>query len=566
MLIDNTLFLREYYPEVRNNIQEYEKDINTNRITVLESKAGIKTIQYETDEQRQLMVHSKYDPIKEADRIISSHKEKITDDTHVFFYGIGMGYHVEKFQELFPKHSYSLYEPVPEIFLTLAEQRTLNSIITKNISNLYIDTHETESNGYLQEFNSSNQSIHFIILPSYENIIKEKIDRFNEKIKNVIQSRRTALGTNMSFQRLWVANSLINFKEVLNTPNMFRDIDSNHFAGKPAIIVAAGPSLAEDIEHLRYIKENNLAYLFSVGSAINSLIEYDVLPDAVCTYDPGVKNHLVFKKMVEKDINHIPMLFGTSVGFETLRNYEGPKVHFITSQDKTSTYFLDEQLDVTQDLIMDSPSIAVMTFQVLNKIGAGPIIFAGQNLGYLHDRRYSEGIEYDFIKSEVSENEMEKAITTTDVYGNEIKTNVSFNNMRLGIEHYAKLYAGNYINTTKGGAVIDGIPFQSIEEVIENVLIQPIEKTAWWNEINSYNKSKFIHQEEHLKQSIHKFKDLVAQFKTLIKSMASTVELRNKTSMESLFVQFDKLYGEINQNTYYANFLSFIFVYMWNLW
>ncbi|MGJ9459594.1 motility associated factor glycosyltransferase family protein [Oceanobacillus sp. CF4.6] len=557
MLIDNTLFLREHYPEARKYFREYENAIKTERVTTIDSKAGVKTMQFETDDQKQLMVHSKYDPIREAERIISSHIESIKEDTHVFFYGIGMGYHIKKFQQLFPNNTYSVYEPVPEVFLAMSQHILLGSVIGKKTRRLYMDTHGTESEAYLEEFNTYNKSIQIIILPSYENIIGEKIKRFNGKIKNAVQSRRTSLGTNTSFQKLWVINSLLNFKEVLHTPNMLRDIERSRFAGKPAIIVSAGPSLAEDIEHLRYIKENNLAYLFSVGSAINSLIAYDVLPDAVCTYDPGKKNHLVFKNMIENNIDHIPMLFGSSVGYETLRNYEGPKVHFITSQDKTATYFLDEQLDTNQDLIIDSPSIAVMTFQLLNKLGTGPIIFAGQNLGYLYDRRYSEGIEYDFVQSEVSVNEMENAITTIDVFGNEIKTNLGFNNMRVGIESYAKLYAGNYINTTKGGAAIEGVPFLPIEEVIESLLTQPIEKEEWWNESNAYDKSKFEHQKEQLTQSIIKYDQLVTQIESLLKSMENTVKMRNKSSIENLFVQFDKLYAELNKNTYYTNFLSF---------
>ncbi|MFD1173240.1 motility associated factor glycosyltransferase family protein [Oceanobacillus picturae] len=555
MLIENIMFLRERFPAIRNYFLQNSNEVNTERITALNAKTGVKTFHYES-EKNKFMVHSMYDPVREAERIIAKHSEKIKEDTHVFFYGIGIGHHILKFQQLFPDNSYSIYEPVPEIFLAMTKHVSLDSLITKKTRNLYIDNHDQENVGYLEEFKMNNKNIHIIVLPSYENIIKDKLDHFNRKVKDVVQSRRTNLGTNANFQKLWVMNSLLNFKEVLNTPNLLRDVDGKQFAGKPAIIVSAGPSLAEDMEYLRYIKENSLAYLIAVGSAINSLIEYDVLPDAVATYDPGLKNHLVFKKMIEKKIDSIPMLFGSSVGYETLKKFNGPKVHFITSQDKTSNYFLDEQLDMNQDIIIDSPSIAVMTFQVLNKLGASHIIFAGQNLGYLYDRRYSEGIDYDFIQSEVSTQEMEKAVTTKDVYGNEIKTNLGFNNMRVGIESYAKLYEGYYINTTKGGALIEGVPFQPIEEVIEKHLIQPIEKTVWWDASNSYEQGKFDLQKDQLKQSINDFHEIMSQFEIVIKSMANKVKLRDKLSIENDFVQFDKLNAKLNRNVYYKNFLS----------
>ncbi|MGP4105629.1 motility associated factor glycosyltransferase family protein [Virgibacillus sp. L01] len=557
MLIDNTLFLREKYPAIRNYFLEREDDIELNALEILQSKSGSETIRYQVGD-KQLMVHSMYDPMREAERIITSHQDKINSNTHVFFYGIGMGYHIEKFKELYPNNTYSVYEPVPEIFLAMSEKRLLNRIITKETKHFYIDLPESESDDFLQDFSSGNRNTQIIFLPSYENIVRDKVEQFNQKVKKVVRNRHTNLRTDTKFQKLWVKNSLINFSEVLNTPNMLRDIDQSQFDGKPAMIVSAGPSLAEDIEYIRYIKENNLAYLFAVGSAINSLIEYDVLPDVVCTYDPKETNYKIFKKMYDNKMDNVPMLFGSSVGYETLTKYQGPKVHFVTTQDKTSTYFLGKQLDLKQDLISDSPSIAVMTFQVLNKLGADPIIFAGQNLGYLNNQLYSKGIEYEHRRTTVDKKQLENAIKTKDVYGNEIKTNLSFNNMRENIEQYAALYKDTtLINTTKGGAAIKGVTFKRIEDILETTLILPIQKDEWWNKSNSYDIGKLTDQQEDLNQSIIKFDDLISRFEDLLKSILKYTKLKNKSMLESLFRQLDKLYVQLNQNIYYSNFLSF---------
>ncbi|MFB4167772.1 motility associated factor glycosyltransferase family protein [Virgibacillus sp. JSM 102003] len=558
MLIDNTLFLREHFPEVRKYFLENEENIDLDLLDVLDSKTGQKTLRYKADMDKGLMVHSKYDPIREAERILASHQERIGDETHVFFFGVGMGYHIEKFKELFPNNSYSIYEPLPEIFSSMAQNKLLNSIMTRNMKHLYLDTHETESDDFLEEFSTNNKDMHLIILPSYENIVKEKVTNFREKIKKVIQNRRTGLHTNTKFQKLWVTNSLMNFNEVLKTPNMMKDIERTQFEGKPALIVSAGPSLAEDLGHIRYIKENDLAYIFAVGSAINSLITHDVLPDAVCTYDPGELNHEVYKKMIENKIDHIPMVFGSSVGYETLTRYQGPKVHFITTQDRTSIYFLGQQLNTKQDLIHDSPSIAVMTFQLLNKLGANPIIFAGQNLGYLYDQLYSEGIEYENLRSSVDEKQLENAINTEDVYGNAIKTNLGFNNMRVNLEGFAKMYKGRtFINTTKGGAAIQGVPFQPIEEVIQNFLTQSIAKEKWWIDHNSYNQSKLFNQKEILENSISEFHGLIIRYKKLLDTISIHTKLKNKQQLENSLIQFDKLYEQLMQNVFYTNFLSF---------
>ncbi|WP_430790865.1 motility associated factor glycosyltransferase family protein [Virgibacillus flavescens] len=558
MLIENILFLRKRFPQIRKYYSENEKEIKLDKLNILDSKSGQKTLSYQTEENKEIMVHSKYDPIREANRIITSYKDKIDEYTHVFFYGIGMGYHIEEFNKLFPNNSYSLYEPIPEIFLALAQNRKLNPIVTNQTSQLYIDGYINDSINYLNEFKKRNENIQIIILPGYENIIKNKINEFSESVRKTVQGRRSNVHTNIHFQKLWVKNSIINFKEVLNTPNIIKDIDHMQFNNKPALIVSAGPSLAEDMESIRFIKENKLANIFAVGSAINSMIEYDVLPDAVCTYDPGGLNHEVYKKMMDSKINHIPMIFGSSVGHETITKYNGPKAHFITTQDRTSSFLLNKQLNVEHDYIMDSPSIAVMTFQVLNKLGADPIIFAGQNLGYLYDQLYAKGIEYENIRSTVDKKQLENAIKTKDVYGNDIKTSISFNSMRENIEYFAKLYKDKtLINTTKGGAKINGVPFRAIEDVVKDVLTVPIEKEIWWNNNNSYKINDFTLQLRNLEQSIIKYEELINKFEELLEVISTNSKMKNKIQIENSFSLFDELYTSLNQNSYYSKFLSF---------
>lgn len=559
MLIDNILLLRERFPVVRNYFADHESSLNLNAYRVIESKSDEATIRYQDENaDRPLMLHSLYNPVQEAERLIATNQDEIKEQIHVFFYGVGMGYHVEKFTELFPNNSYSVYEPIPEVFLRLAENRQLNKVLTKNAQNLYVDRHDSEDLTYLDEFNTTNENIHLITLPSYKNVAADKYKLFTKNIKETILSRRSNLHTDMGFQKRWVENSLVNFKTVLETPNMLKDIDCSEFKGKPALIVSAGPSLAEDIEHIRYIKENNLANIFSVGSAINSLIEYDVLPDAVLTYDPGEKNYLVFEKMIDHGIKEIPMIFGSSVGYETVDNYQGPKVHFVTSQDRTSIYFLKEQLNLEHDLILDSPSIAVMTFQILNKLGADPIVFAGQNLGYLYDRLYSEGIEYKHIQSNVDKEKLDNAPTTKDVYGNDIKTNSGFNSMRHSIESFAKYYTGStFINTTKGGAHIEGVPFQSIEDVIENVLTHPIEKTHWSNEKNKYKQDDINKKLNKLNKDSREFYKVLDLFDKLMEDISLHTKINNDSKVLNDLTKFDKLYNKLFDNNYYNDFLSF---------
>jgi len=83
---------------------------------------------------------------------------------------------------------------------------------------------------------------------------------------------------------------------VLSTPNILIE-KKEQVRGKTAIIVAARTSLNEDIEDIRHIKGNGLAYIFSVGSSINTLIYHNIYPDASTTYNPGGFNQEVLEKI-----------------------------------------------------------------------------------------------------------------------------------------------------------------------------------------------------------------------------------------------------------------------------
>lgn len=252
------------------------------------------------------------------------------------------------------------------------------------------------------------------------------------------------------------------------------------FEGKPIIIAAAGPSLYEDMEHLRYIKENGLAYIFAVGSANKAFIAHDLIPDAVVTYDPQPHNVGVFKELIQSGRTDIPMIYGTSVGFETIEAYPGPLFHFVNSADPLTNFYLGKNKEDFD--VHDSTTVALVALQVAEKLGASPIILAGQNLAFRRGRFYAEGIKHWNWHGEVrKEHEGKNTVKSLDVYGDEVETNENFLNMKRDIENYiATRPELVVINTTKGGADIKGASFKPIEDVIKSKLTKNAVDKKWY--------------------------------------------------------------------------------------
>lgn len=552
ILVDNINILKNGYPQTWDKIKYYEDKLDGKHIKVEETKKGFKTLSVNKD-GKNIYMHSKYNPIREAKAIVDEY-EDIEDGANVIFYGVGLGYHIDAFLEKYPNVNYYIYEPIPEVLYAYLSNKSLKELPSKNLMDIKVGLDEQEIVNYLSRFIDKNRGdVQIVELPIHKQIFPDEYKKFLELFKDMIKNKRNGIHTDYAFQKRWIVNSMKNFGDVISTPNIIME-KKGQFKDKPAILVAAGPSLNEEIENIKYIKENGLAYLFSVGSAINTLIYHDIYPDAACTYDPTVNNQKVFAKVKEKGIKDIPMIFGSSVGYETLEDYSGEKYHMITSQDTVSNYFLKTEESDRIDIVLDAPSIAVVTLQLLYTLGFGPIILVGQNLAYRGKERHSEGVYYS---SEVSEQEIENGIWVKDVYGNEVLTNEGFNNMRSQMELYIKGFPNiNVINTTKGGAHIEGTSFMEFEEVMNSYLKEKVVEDNWLegNKTN-YDRDYVKSQIENMDKAYDETKKLIKEYYSVLDKILALVKNKNFNQAEKMYVKLDEVTTKIENNDFFKIFI-----------
>lgn len=548
ILIDNINILKSSYPDIWDQIKQFEDKENRLLTEIEETRNGDKTLAI-TKDDRKVYLHSKYNPIREAETIVES-LSNIDENTNIIFYGTGLGYHIQLILEEYKDIKYYIYEPVPEILYAFLSNVNIKKLKPNRLMGISTNF---DGNSIDKFVDRNRDKITIVELPSHkQNFIGEN-SIFNRMMLNAVKDKRNSLAANYKFQRRWIINSMKNLKEVLSTPNIIVE-KAGQFKGKTAIIAAAGPSLNDEIENLRYIKENGLAYILSVGSAINTLIHNNIYPDAACTYDPMVFNQNVFKTTKEKGISEIPMIFGSSVGYETLENYPGDKYHMITSQDTVAGYFLKDEAGKDINIVQDAPTIAVVTLQLLYTLGFSNIILVGQNLAYRGKERHSEGVSYSW---KVTDKEIENGLWVKDVYGNEILTNEGYNSMRQQIELYIKLLPNiNVINTTKGGAHIEGAGFKELKEVMDTILNEKIVEENW------LDGNKTAYDIEHLKSQFRKMDKsydnalkINKEYISILNKILKAIENRNYSQAENLYVKLDKQLRKLENNDFYKTFI-----------
>jgi hypothetical protein len=551
--IENIRLLKQKLPDIWNRLKDMDPELMNPSIQVCPSKKGDLTLKI-SQQGSESFFHSKYDPVQEAERWVEQYsQERIEKYSHVLFYGTGLGYHIQAFTEKFPHMTFSIYEINETILFYFLSHWSLRN---KNLTNIFIENCKEDRVNFINKFTYSlKENVLFVPIPSYERIFSNQYNEFSKEFAEALSSKRFNINVDLAFEKLWTLNCMVNFKKTLSTPNMLLD-KKRFFKDKPVVIVAAGPSLEEEIEQLRHIKENRLAYILSVGSAINALIEYGIYPDAACTYDPQFHNHKVFEKMEKMEIDSIPLIYGTSVGFETLIRYKGPMLHMITGQDTLSAFYLFEQGMSPGDIVNDAPSIAIVTLQLLSKLECSHIILVGQNLAFKNDQYYSSGIHYG--PDLKIENMKESLILVEDVYGNPVYTYESFDRMRKTMEVTLSYFSDRkFINTTKGGAKISGTEFMHLDEIIKRYLTKPVVQDEWYRKKEiSYDLNYVKMQKQTMDKAYNRVVKELEELNRVLLEVNNLLETNKLNKLQKLILKLDQIMAEFLDNEFYLVFLK----------
>lgn len=555
LLVNNINILKYLNQNTLNKLKDVEGNMNESSIKVEESKKGNKTL-FTENEGNKTYIHSKYNPIREAESIIEEYKE-IEENTTVIFYGTGLGYHINLFLEKYPNVDYYIYEPIPELLYTYLSNKSIKDLPYKRLKNIIVDNCTDETINFLNNVvDKKKGEVLLIELPIHKKIFLKEYEKFVDLFKKILRGKRSNLHTNYAFQKRWITNGMKNFREVLFTPNVLLS-KPEHFKDKPAIIVASGPSLNEEIENLKVIKEKGLAYIFSVGSAITILVNNGIYPDATCSYDPGETQYLTHENMREKNITTIPLIFGSTVGVTTVQKYPGRKLHMITSQDTTASFYLKSNTDKDIEVVLDAPSIAVVTLQMLYKLGCNPILLVGQNLAYKGNARYAEGQRSGLEHLDLDEQKKKKSIQVKDVYGNYIYTAENLNNFRLAFERYINQNKKvKVINTTKGGANIEGTEFIPLEDLIENNLKENVVDHSWSDIDNDcYDLEYLVNKTKKMKKESEELEELIYEVNDVLKKIQNLCNNNNFSHIENMYHKLDKSFKNLQENSYFKHFL-----------
>lgn len=234
-----------------------------------------------------IFLHSKYSPIKEAERFCDSiqftHKYSI-----IFFIEPGLSYCYKFLKQKFPNTKIGVIRIIPEL-------EKFNSDWDFSIN--YSSKNKFQDN-ILSLFSEEDlfSSIMINWNPSLSIFKNENLLIWNN-YKSLIEQCKTVLVTREYFEKKWIINSC-NYIKYINFAYKF---DST--INKDILIFASGPSLKKSILKISSIRDN--FFIICLSSATKTLLSYNIYPDVILTTDGGYWAGEHLKELRNKNIKII---------------------------------------------------------------------------------------------------------------------------------------------------------------------------------------------------------------------------------------------------------------------
>ncbi|EIW20918.1 protein of unknown function DUF115 [Pelosinus fermentans A11] len=428
------------------------------RIEVIDSRIGVPTVRVMSPNGKWVFLHSSVDPMKEARKIaegISIEPGKV-----IAVYGFALGYLVEALLEkLDERNPIFIIEPDRELFYIAMKTRDLRHLIeSERIYLLVGDSIQVMHDRFMVIYDPvKHNELVMTGLQGHQTVYADFRHQVMKSMKAVVNIKLLNLVTLIKMGPDFVSNTLLNLAQYCAQPGIASLFE--RLAGKPVIIVAAGPSLNKNIQLLK--KAKGKAAIFAVGTALKALNKCGIEPDLVFSIDPQLLNYEKHFKGV--DMGGASLVAEIQSHHMILENFQGTV--FVSGSMGILKWFGDsiESKGTTQS----GGSVAHNAFTAAYQMGANPIILVGQDLAYARDgHSHASGTNYENNIYSGGENLDYFHVKAND--GGQILTDRSFfqflNFFQLWIEKYPER---EYINATEGGAYIQGTKLMTLQEVLD---------------------------------------------------------------------------------------------------
>ena len=392
--------------------------------------------------------HSNNDPFYEAWQLANWYYQP--DKRQYIIYGLGLGYHVEALADMDESIQIQVFEQDIEVIYYFLKSRKQDKLLDNSNIKIVFDPE-------LKQFSHSLTENAVVILhhPSLRHIKQ-----------NTIRERMEYMFIRDSGIRNQHNLMVSNFRE--NELNCKHNVDElrDEFAGKKAVIVAAGPSLDKNIELLKQKPEDCL--IISTGTVFHKLIQAEIDVDYVIVSDAQPTIFSQFCQDLEK---RIPILVLSTASKCVASQYAGEK-YIIYQKD----YDLSENMAKEKDrsVYQTGGSVSTTALDVCLKLGCKSVAYIGLDLAYTDKKGHADGTT-GVEKIDTSDMrivpgyEIIKTDNRYEINNIDVPSSHLFDMYRQWIEDRVTRTTIPVFDATEGGSVVNGLEITTLQDYLETL-------------------------------------------------------------------------------------------------
>lgn len=347
---------------------------------------------------RAVYLHSRHDPVDEARRQLAAQAPGGLGETAlVVCYGAGLGYVVAEALSQMPREAMLLlFESNLALLRRMLDVVPLAAAIRSRRLTVVASDDKAEL------FRAIGPRGVMLTLPSIRlehaaSMRLPGVAEFHARCKSQLDDltayARTSVNTVLINSRRTAENIIGNLDVYARSIAQERSGGlgslKSHFAGTPAVIVAAGPSLRRNQHLLADLQRH--AVVIAVQTTLRPLLELGVVPDFVTSLDYHDISARFFENLPASLPTHL--VAEPKATRRVLELHPGP-VSLVGNDFAESML---RELSATLPRLPAGATVAHLAFYLAQHLGCDPILFVGQDLGFTDGLCYTPGTAYDAV-------------------------------------------------------------------------------------------------------------------------------------------------------------------------
>ncbi|MDR1037791.1 MAG: DUF115 domain-containing protein, partial [Deltaproteobacteria bacterium] len=414
---------------------------------------------------RGVTVHSPDDPAAEAatwvKEVVGRWQGGCGTPELALIFGLGLGWHVRRLRELFPKMRVAVFEPDRGFLGTFERYNVLGQ---GDAPTVFTDVAEFDRFVSREVVYGEGAFPLLMVTPGYHVAFQPEARRFMDHVGGEVNRLKVIVKTRKATMSAFMDNLVENAWLAPRLPDLM--LLKGRFMPRPAFAVGAGPSLTQNGALLKDVGDRGL--IIAAAAALKPLLRLGVSPDVVVVIESSDTSR--FLKLTDEERKALKpgTVLAAAAG--------GHPAHFRAEGFEKALFHLsggEAQLLSQGYFLPQGGNAGTACFAFAYVWGLSPVVLVGQDQAYLGPQLHAEG-----TADSVMEPDRFDSIRIPGIGGTVVESNTGLAASVNWLEEAAALIRSKgkgprLINSSAQGAAVRGFDEIPLEIVMDRIPAQP---------------------------------------------------------------------------------------------